>query len=216
MTANGTVTIDGDGGYYRFACSSYTSGTIVYSLRQIDQTVYLTDSNWDDLRFPAAGINPPGAAADATRDTEDGCLTFSATLTNTIAIQALMPHDWDDCTPVVPHIHWTKTTAASGNVVWEFKYKIADAGEAFPADWTTLMASSPVPGTTDTNTADKHLITSFGPVPVLCGIVAPMIKILVSRRGGDAADTYGAVAKMLEFDIHYLRDSVGSGGEFTK
>ena len=41
-------------------------------------------------------------------------------------------------------------------------------------------------------------------------------KCRVSRIGGDALDTYGADAKLLEFDVHYLVDSLGSGGELIK
>jgi hypothetical protein len=34
--------------------------------------------------------------------------------------------------------------------------------------------------------------------------------------GADAADTYGAVARLMEFDIHFWQDSIGSGQEYSK
>jgi hypothetical protein len=37
---------------------------------------------WEDLRFSAVGINPPGAGTDPTRDTTDGRLIFAAAATN--------------------------------------------------------------------------------------------------------------------------------------
>ena len=37
-----------------------------------------------------------------------------------------------------------------------------------------------------------------------------MLKILISRIGGDVTDTYGADAKFLEFDIHVPLIDYGS------
>lgn len=35
-------------------------------------TLFYSDgNNFEDLRFPAQGINPPGAVSDPTRDTND-------------------------------------------------------------------------------------------------------------------------------------------------
>jgi hypothetical protein len=36
------------------------------------------------------------------------------------------------------------------------------------------------------------------------------------RKADDAADTYGADARMLELDFHYQKNSLGSGAEFFK
>lgn len=55
------------------------------------QQFRMLNTFWEDLRFPAAGINPPGAVADPTRDTTDGRLVFSASADNIMAIQAQMP-----------------------------------------------------------------------------------------------------------------------------
>lgn len=212
--ASGLEIVDRDY-YYRARCISLSVGTITYELRAFDATLFEED-HWDDLRFATAGINPPGAAADPSRDTADGTLLFSASVTNTIAMQTVFPHTWKTGSLIVPHVHWEKTSAAAGNVVWEFKIKVAEAGELFPAEWTTLSASTTVAGTPDDNSAGRHLITSFGPIALGATDVAPALKMLVSRLGGDAADTYGSNAKLIEFDIHYLKDSIGSGGEFTK
>jgi len=52
--------------------------------------ILLTNTCWDDLRFPASGINPPGPENAPTRDETDGRLHFSASATNILAIQAQM------------------------------------------------------------------------------------------------------------------------------
>ena len=65
----------------------------------------LNDTVWDDLRFPANAINPPGAAADPIRNTSTGMLEFSGSADNVIAGIAQMPHAWRAGTSIRPHLH---------------------------------------------------------------------------------------------------------------
>ena len=37
-----------------------------------------------------------------------------------------------------------------------------------------------------------------------------------TQESATVADTYAADARLLEFDLHYQTDSLGSGGEFMK
>ena len=46
--------------------------------------------------------------------------------------------------------------------------------------------------------------------------MAAIIKWYIARIGGGAGDTYDDDAKLLEFDIHYLITSIGSGKEYPK
>lgn len=46
--------------------------------------------------------------------------------------------------------------------------------------------------------------------------ISDMIVWKLSRIGGNGADTYGADARLLEFDIHYQQDAPGSIAQFTK
>ena len=52
----------------------------------------LTNTSWDDLTFPAAGLNPPGAASDPDRDTTFGYLLFAASGTEIITGAVQLPH----------------------------------------------------------------------------------------------------------------------------
>jgi hypothetical protein len=180
----------------------------------LDGTVYPPAGAWDDLRFPATGINPPGAASDPARDTTDGALRFSASATNVIAVHAQLPHAWQEGSAIYPHVHWGKTSSASGNVLWRCQYKVASPGEAFPADWTTLDSSTTA--ISDSNTEEQHLITSFGPITLTGKLISTMVNFIISRVGGDPLDTYAAEAKLYEFDAHYLRDASGSGQQWVK
>jgi hypothetical protein len=166
---------------------------------------------WEDLRFSASGINPPGAASDPTVDTADGRFGFSASATNIIAIQVQMPHSWKEGSVIVPHVHWSPTSTNTGNVLWRMEYKVANINEAFPAGYTPIDILDAGSGT-----ADMHQLASFGNVSMTGKRVSCMMLLLLSRIGGDATDTYTGTAKLNEFDIHYQVDGFGSTFETRK
>ena len=166
---------------------------------------------YDDLRFAAAAINPPGLASDPSRDSDDGCFLFSATLINLITIQAQMPHEWAEGTPIVLHLHWSPTNTNTGNVLWRVEYKIANVGEVFPGSRTTADVLSAGSGT-----ADMHQIAAWAEVPMTGKKISCMIRIKISRIGNEVTDTYNANAKLNEFDIHYMKDGLGSVQEYVK
>lgn len=170
---------------------------------------------WDDLRFPATAINPPGLAADPDFDTTNGGWLFAAGSTETLFMIAQLPHAWNEGSTLKPHVHWMKTTSASGNVLWRMTYRWSPTGEVWGST-TDLDVTTTVAGTPDTDTANLSLISSFGEIDASDKQISDMLVIQLSRIGGDASDTYGADARMLEFDIHYQLDSFGSNQEFTK
>jgi hypothetical protein len=174
-----------------------------------------TSPMWDDLRFPVSAINPVGLAAPPTLNQDNGLLEFSATLVNTVAIQAQMPHSWQEGSVIVPHVHWRKKTQGTGNVVWKLTYEFVNRGTAFTDTPTPLTASATV-GAAEDGTALVHHITSFGDVSMDGKTISCMGLITVSRLGDDPADTYAGVAQLLEFDIHYLIDAFGSIQAFAK
>ena len=171
---------------------------------------------WDDLRFPAALANPAGSVTPPNYDTTNGGLLFDAASTEMIFLQAQMPHAWFEGSSIKPHVHWQKTTSAAGDVLWQLEYKMAPIGEVMDAAFTTLQVSSTVAGTPDSDTANEHLLSSFGEIDMTDYTLSHMILMKLSRIGGDAADTYGADARLLEFDIHFKIDWWGSEAEYTK
>lgn len=175
------------------------------------------DEAWDDLRFPAQGINPPGAGSDPDVDATTGLLLFGSVSTETIAGVAQMPHSWDEETAIVPHVHWQKTTSAAGNVLWRFEYEVVDNGAVAAMDYGTVLDTAVVvPGTPDDDTANRVLISSFGEVDMADHFASVLLLWKLSRVPGDALDTYGADARLIEFDIHYRINSFGSQEQFTK
>lgn len=184
---------------------------LLASIVRPDGEFLVQNTQYEDLRFPAVGINPPGAASDPARDNTDGRLSFSSTVDNVIAIQVQMPHAWKEGTTIYPHVHWSPTSTGTGNVVWRMRYKIADVNETFPPIWsemTTVVAAGGV--------SDAHKIAEFGPLEMPEEHLSSMMLVLLSRVATDSRDSYGDPAKLNEFDIHYAVNSLGSYEEYEK
>ena len=176
----------------------------------------LSLETYEDLRFPATSVNPPGSASDPDWDMTNGGWLFNAASTEVVYIIAQLPHSWAEGTEIEPHVHWQKTTSASGDVLWRFEYKWAPTNDVMDTSFTTLNVSSTVDGTPDTGTADKHLVSSLGWIDSSNKQISDMLIMKLSRVGGDALDTYGDDARLLEFDIHYKVNSRGSLFPYVK
>jgi len=170
---------------------------------------------WDDLRAPASAINPPGAASDPDVEASTGMLLFDSISTELVFIALQMPHAWIEGSAIYPHLHWTKTSSAAGNVLWSYRYRIADIGEVLSA-WSAPAGETLTTGPGDSNTDSQHLITRLEPISMTGKTLSSMLLFELSRLGGDGTDTYGADARLLEFDIHYQLNAPGSVEEFRK
>lgn len=169
---------------------------------------------WDDLRFPAQGINPAGAVDAPTVDTTltdyPGTLLFSGTADNVIAGVAQLPHAWKAGTALRPHIHWSKPVGSTSAVSWVLYYRIlgspGDAHSALVGPVTgTLMAGTP-------GTANQMLITSFNPIDMTGQKESTCLAWQIRRLGNTDADN--GTARLFEFDIHYQIDKSGTVNEF--
>jgi hypothetical protein len=176
-----------------------------------NNSVRFDEDNWEDLRFPATAINPPGAATAPTYDTTNIGYSFSASLTNVLGIIAQLPHSWKTGTSIYPHIHWMPTNTNTGDVLWRMEYKWTNIMDTDSGSWTTLDKLSAGGGT-----AYKHQMASFDVIDGTGKTISSIITIKLSRIGGDGSDTYNANALLKEFDIHYRQDGVGSDEEKSK
>jgi hypothetical protein len=173
----------------------------------------LTDTVWEDLRFPAQSINPPGNVDDADIETTTGCLLFDAGSTEVCMGVAQLPHAWKQGSALHAHLHWTPTSTNTGNVYWRLDYQVKNIGETFDfsAGWTTANTLDAADGV-----AGKHQIHELAEITMTNKTVSCMLHWKLSRIGGDGTDTYTADARLLEFDIHYEIDAMGSSGELVK
>lgn len=60
---------------------------------------------WEDLRFPAQGINPAGSSAPPDVEALTGMLAFDNSADNMVGGVAQMPHSWKSGTAIEPHVH---------------------------------------------------------------------------------------------------------------
>ena len=169
----------------------------------------LYDLRWDDLRFPAQGINPAGSVAPPGVNTTDGLLDFDAAGTELIGGVAQMPHAWAESTPIRPHIHLLYRNAAAGNSVWQFEYKIANVNGDFPASYTSETKTHTGPAS-----AVRHAIFAFSEISMVGYKDSCCILWRLSRLGGNGADTFAHDVALIEFDIHYQSDGRGSAQEY--
>lgn len=174
-----------------------------------------TPDLWDDLRFPAQGINPAGGAQPPAVDTADpfaGTLLFEASATNIITGVAQMPHTWKEGSAIEPHIHWCPTSNGAGDVAWRFSYQVANRQATFPGSLTSAgIVVDAADGTTN-----KHQFHDFPTIDMTGKTISAMIVWKLERVGGDLSDTYAGNARFLELDFHYQKDSEGSRQEQAK
>jgi len=171
---------------------------------------------WEDLRYPASGINPPGGLSDASKDTLDtpfiGTFLFDPASIEICAGQAQMPHRWKEGSFVHPHIHWSPTSTSTGSIVWQLDCDVANVGEAYSGSYTYTSAISVYAD----GTLNEHNASNFSVLEMSEKVLSTIILWRISRIGSSGSDTYPQDVRFLEFDIHYQIDSLGSNEEWIK
>lgn len=185
--------------------------------------LWLSDDVYEDLRFPAQGINLPGAASDPSRSTSNGLLYFSGTADNVIAGVAQAPHAQKYDGTWKPHIHLVFPTSASANSRWKLEWDLANVNGDFtmqiPAAYNsaTTYAFSEIITAANPENTKKHAIFSFSSIDLTGYTASVCAPWRLSRlAGSDAVDNHTSPIVLLEFDIHYPIDALGSRSEFVK
>lgn len=165
---------------------------------------------WDDLRFPASGINPVGPVNAASPSATNGSLEFAGNADKMVAGIAQMPHAWKQGSAIRPHAHLKFPTSATANTRWKLEWDIAEVNGNFAGSWSsdTITVANP------TN-VNKHVIAAFAEIAMTGYKWSTIILWRVTRlSSSDAADNHNAVVELLEFDIHYQSDGRGSIPEY--
>lgn len=173
----------------------------------------LIDTAWDDLRFPAQAINPPGVTASPTRNETTGLLEFSGTVDNIIAGVAQMPHSWKAGTAVEPHIHLLFPTSSSANTRWKFEHNVVPLGGDAAVTYGQYTALSTITVANPQN-VKRHTYGDFASIDMTGAAESSCILWRLSRlAASDAGDNDTNATAFMELDIHYQVEKLGSDNE---
>jgi hypothetical protein len=170
---------------------------------------------WEDLNFNAAGINPAGAANEASIDPDTGMRLFAGNTDNVLAATAQMPHGWIEGTEVRPHLHLRFPTAAVANTRWKLEYDIANVNGEFVNNYGvyTTLATITI---ANPNNVKRSVVVGFGSIDMTgYGKSAQIPWKLTRLASSDAADNHNANVVLTDIDFHYQRNRFGSIGEYS-
>ena len=172
---------------------------------------------WDDLRVPGLTTKLGASAPDLVAFLGAGGLKAYAfdggATTEEVHFMLQMPHSYKSETNLRPHVHWAPTTNDAGNVVWQLEYTWQKIGGTFGAAATIASTALAAGGT-----AWVHNYSSFAEIAG-AGKGENVSSMLVCRLFRDpthVSDTYAHDACLLEFDVHFQVDALGSKQELIK
>lgn len=181
-----------------------------------DRTIELDPPVWDDLRTPVNSfkiptLNPPSWTAFKGGQV----LAFSdqAILGNEnyAYFNIQISHKYKEGEDVELHAHWVGEDATAGNVYWRLTYSWANQNEAFPSPTTVYVESA------NGHAVDTHNYADFGVLDGDDKEISSMLVCSISRHSSNVLDTFTSKdAYLLEVDIHYPIDTIGSRQEVIK
>lgn len=196
--------------------------------KKVDGTLYAVNqslSNWDDFRVSIESTGMRGVKdPDYIQIFDNGsgstgifAYAFHPSSEEEVFFSIQMPHAWKEGTSVRPHIHWIGQTngGVGQDVCWGLEYTVANIGSVYGN--TSIIYA-------DTNyleediVANKHYMTIFPFIDMTGLTLSNMILCRLFRDAGSVGgvDDYPNDAVLLEFDLHYEIDSLGSQLLYTK
>ena len=200
---------------------TFRSGTTAnYSEFEADGTLKFngTATVWDDLRTPVNNLKVP-----ASKNPEWGAFNGGQALyfsdqavegnQEEVYFTLQMPHSWKaGSTKLGPHIHVSTTGAANGDAMrWGFVYSWANIGSTFPAGTTSYVTDSGFGGS-----GGDHRFVAFPNISGAGKTISSILQCRLFRASASTEDTSAGDGILLEFDMHYEIDTVGSRATTVK
>lgn len=175
---------------------------------------------WRDELQELIGKKIYDAKGSVTYDIDNATINFEerADYEDYVIMNVQLNHDWDEVTPLKPHIHWEQNQNATPN--WLLAYRWQVNGQAKTMDWTVAQYTS---NAFTYSSGTMIQISSFGDIPVPDGVgTSSIIQLKLMRDNGNSResfsqkDTYDGDASGLSLDIHIKINTLGSRTEYTK
>ena len=192
-------------------------------------TLNLEAAVWDDLMISVLAAKPGPANPPSFEKWKDNgagstgvyLYFFPPSAIDDLFFCVQMPHEWKLGSEIHPHVHWIPKTTADGTpanqkVRWGLEYTFVEIGGTF-GNTSIIYGADHLPPDADV-IAGKHYITSFSaitPTASQDGLSSMMVCRLF-RDSTNPADNYEHDAGLLQFDLHYQIDQMGSRQEFIK
>jgi len=174
---------------------------------------------WEDLRTPTNMLKTHSTKPPVWTDYKGGqVLAFEDQAVNyqTVYFTWQMPHAYKLGTTLYPHVHIVPEDDTAGDVYWEFTYSIAEKDGIVPNP-TTVNTVQAMPAIADQHKFHYIATISGSEMPASGDDVSTMLLCSLTRRSDDALDTFnGKSVYLLEVDLHYEIDTVGSRQELIK
>jgi len=177
-----------------------------------NKTIELQNTVWEDLRIPIGALIP--GATPPTLATFVGSISvylFTVGNDDEVYLTLQIPHSYTEGTDIYPHLHWAPISTNTGNVLWKMEYQWKNIGQAFTGATTTIQALDAGNGT-----LGEDQVAAFPSISGSGMQISSMLTARLYRNGSDGTDTYTTSAALLEFDLHFEVNTMGSRQEFIK
>ena len=169
-------------------------------------------AEWDDEKFPAYPTQKNVTQTYPEYDhTNIGWIFRDNYDDGPIKGIGQFSHSRKSGSDIYPHFHWDQTEA--GTPYFQLDYKWYDNDGAVPAGFTTVYSTGNA-FTYSSGTLGQ--ITDFAAIDG-SGItgLSSVFKWKLTRLATNGSDTFEANLLMSEFDVHYLKNRLGSTGVDT-
>ena len=169
---------------------------------------------WDDLRVAASAVRIQGVLNVPDWDNIGGgdlyALAFDDEVMEQVFFTIQMPHNWKEGTDIHPHVHWMTEDDSAGDVRWALEYEWVNIDNAYVS--STIITGDDV----SQRIALQHQIADLGDISGIGMTISSMLICRLYRDATAEADDLATDVYLLEFDLHYEIDSLGSRLEYEK
>lgn len=212
-----------DGSNAYFDCGLINPSDLVIDCG-LEKTIELTETVWDDLRiipgaFVFAGLSDPDLLDWQPGGSGATFKVYKFKKNDEVFASCQMPHGYKEGSNLLFHLHWTPCNRGdeeNGNSVgWKVDYTIANPNGDFLSSATVDLQDI------CSGVDDRHELTSSVTVNGNGLKISNIIQLRIYRSDTGTDDTWVGITSaqspaLLEFDIHFEKNTIGSRQELIK